>query len=143
MGKSDPTLRLTGWHSGPTKGGRGVLYVERPAKMPFDGDECWSSVIFELLNIRNDAAFASLDKRLSQGTLQHSEWLRETARLEYKTTKERVQFYFKYWKPHCDKLTTVAHGITNWYINLPKTFELWFGSMPKDSPYLKFYSGSK
>lgn len=127
---------LPGWHGLPGIRKTGLIGVQPFMKEKPSGDNYWSSLIFELFNIRNDTKFVKIDSTKQN----HQQWLQEQARLEYKIVSRVRKFYSSIWIPHCNRLGVSTSG-NNWYTDFPPTFEEWFKSLPLNSPYLKLYGG--
>ena len=129
-----------GWHSVPYLGDPGIIAVIQTSPKPRDGDELWAIAIFELLNTRNDPAFIAWHRHAEFGKISQHEHVKQTVWLEFVTAKQTRSFYEGYWVAHCKKMNLRTNGV-HWYAGLNQSFQKWFDSQPKDSPYFKHLGG--
>jgi hypothetical protein len=127
-------------HAYPTATTEGRVWLQN-TKHP---EQMWSSLIFELHNIRNGTAFQEIEKAAVNFNCDKKTYILSYARLEYQAAKETKQFYQKIWLPYCKKKGLKTEPI-HWFYYLPDTFEEWMASF-KDKkgypwhPYAGYYN---
>jgi tetratricopeptide (TPR) repeat protein/protein involved in polysaccharide export with SLBB domain len=62
-------------------------------------DEMWNTVVFELYNITNAAAFEELDRQATKGELSRSQYVAKTMKIESRAAEKTRSFYIHVYLP--------------------------------------------
>lgn len=128
-------------HAYPTATIEGRVWV----KNTDDSEQMWSSLIFELHNIRNGSAFEQVEEAAKNWHCDKATYIYSYAHLEYQAAKATKDFYTTTWLPYCQNRgikTTPQY----WFYYLPDTFEGWWAMFDQEEqqgypwhPYSGYY----
>jgi len=128
-------------HEWPHDGHSGWLTVENRDDDQLGGESMWNSIVFELLNIRNDRQFRDLCSRVYRGgPISKAAFTKQVANIEYQTTYGVIDFYYRLWYPTLTK-KGIAPKESIWSVH-PRyvTFDEWFDWCAVHDPaYLTMY----
>jgi len=119
----------------------GAIYI-RPKILVWNGgmrdvtfDELWSSVFFELYNIRNAERFISVYDEAISGKVTRDQWIERNTRLEHSAFQSLSKFYFQTWEPWAKSKGLIPDPVP-WGVTIP-AYEEWIASYPdgEDNPY--------
>jgi hypothetical protein len=128
------------WHIEAADGRPGAITVGQKWNMGSGGEEHLAAAIFELFNIRNDEEFLSYHKAAWFGQIGRDDSVTKITRLEFFAAKKQARFFKDFWLPHAkDMHLDIEPYGQCWGATLPRTYEAWIKSIPKDSTYLKHY----
>jgi hypothetical protein len=99
-----------------------------------DGEEQWSSAIFELFNIRNTPQFDKAWADIAIKNISKEEYIRQMTKLEFKAELKETWFYRTIWVPHAIENDLPSTGYY-WADHGPDTYKEWIAQYNDHSSY--------
>lgn len=131
----EDTGSLIHWAKGPQRGfepPKGVQAAHRYPTATHEGliwlnpqgsaEQLWASLIYELFNISNHAAFAQIEEDVQRGRCNKEQYIYRYAQLEHGAALRTANFYQSQWRRQYPQWPSQAQY---WYAYVPVDFQVW------------------